>query len=111
MSPGEKSRCNECGHCCSVVVNIYPMSEHTVEWAMARGFRMIDSSDKYVAVEIPAKCPHLSSKSRCKLQHKKPETCRLYPSFLTEEELKRLGLRLDRILGKGCGYVNQATKE
>jgi Fe-S-cluster containining protein len=97
-------QCNQCGHCCRVIVNIIPMSEAAAVWATARGYTMLDSSDEFLCIEIPSVCPQLTEDNKCKLQDNKPLTCQQYPMFLKEEEITKLGIKKSRMLGQTCGF-------
>lgn len=100
-------QCNQCGHCCRVIVNIIPMSSAAVEWATARGYTCLDNSDKFLAIEIPSVCPQLTEDNKCLLQDKKPLTCREYPNFLRTTELEKMGLHRNRLIGRDCGYCTR----
>lgn len=102
-----KKLCRQCGHCCRVIVNIVPFNPSTATWASARGYRLIDSSEDYLAIEIPSVCPHLTSDNKCDMDDKKPETCKQYPQFLRQSELDKLGLKKNRLIGRDCGYCTR----
>jgi len=107
MSKKKNKECRRCTHCCRVIVNIIPMSSASVEWAAARGYKCLDSSEHYLAIEIPSVCPQLKD-GACLLEgDKKPSTCREYPSFLKETELAKMGLKRNRIIGNQCGYCTR----
>jgi len=103
-----EKHCNMCGHCCRVIVNIIPMSEESVTWAKARGYKCLDSSEKHLAIEIPSVCPQLDKDNKCLLEgDDKPVTCQQYPTFLKYQELDRMGLHRNRLIGKGCGFASK----
>lgn len=98
--------CRQCGHCCQCIVNIIPCDTNSIEWAMARGFKLLDSSEQYLAIEIPTRCPHLTEDNKCDMD-KKPVTCMQYPDFLRPSELAKMGLKKNRIIGRTCGYASR----
>lgn len=97
-------KCNMCGHCCRVIVNIIPYSNDSAEWAVKRGYKLLMTSEKFLAIEIPSVCPQLTDDNKCKLQEAKPQVCMDYPAFLNESDFKLIGIGRDDILGKSCGY-------
>lgn len=107
-----KHLCNRCGYCCKYIINIYPMSADTVEWAQARGFECLDSSEHYLMVRIPSPCPHLKMKKgkwSCTCDPK-PKSCVLYPRFLDNRKIAEMGLSFTRSLGSHCGYLSEFTE-
>jgi Fe-S-cluster containining protein len=104
MGEHKHNKCRMCGHCCQVVVNIIPYNQDAAVWATARGYKMLDSSENWLAIEIPSRCPQLTDDNKCRLEKKKPQTCQIYPRFLKPAELSNLGLDRNRLLGPDCGY-------
>jgi len=99
------SKCTNCGYCCIAVHHYIPYSRENLGWVRARGFKIIQASDKMIEIRMADQpCPQLEQgQTKCKIHRSKPKACRQYPEqvFLLA---KKYGLDPYKSLGPRCGY-------
>lgn len=105
--------CKRCGKCCIFDCHWLGFDdesekEMTIEWATARGYKIIQANDKVVQAQFRRECIQLELDCNdhhysCKLEKigKKPKQCRIWPMYYTSI---MEGLDISKIVPEGCGY-------
>jgi Fe-S-cluster containining protein len=72
------------------------------EWALARGFEIIQESGAFIEIRIEIPCPHLKN-GLCDIQNNKPEVCKTFPEGMAEFLISK-GLDPNKSFGPACGF-------
>ena len=63
------------------------LNKTTIDFYIARGFKVkIINRQKYI-VKIDNVCPHLTEDNKCDIQDSKPFNCRVYPEGVPKQTL------------------------
>ena len=86
-------RCRQCGKCCRwLLIGIRDFREVDTDFVKARGLKIVDVGDFYVALYATGpKCKHLGKDNKCKIYEDRPKSCKKYPQNLL-------------VTIPGCGY-------
>jgi len=80
-----------------------PTQSPAIEWAKARGFKMIQQNDHITEFWVPSVCPHLKE-GNCDLHGEhKPLACKEFPGSMIDF-WTRNGLDPNKSLGEACGF-------
>ena len=102
-----RRRCKKCGRCCLVMAEVMSNTMLTREWVEARGYTVTGFSDTHVAVHVPSRCPQYDDERGCLIYDKRPFACRIFPTNITDHDLRGTGLTADMLIPRGCGYLDQ----
>jgi len=88
MSGHWEGQCIKCVHCCLydvqwVMFNGEVEKLEAIEWADARGYKIIQITDLCLHAEFYNPCPQLQKDNKeCRLQDNKPVWCKKYPKMM-----------------------------
>lgn len=100
-------KCRQCGKCCTYNINWLNFNneeekQNAIEWAEARGHKIIQISNNLIQANYPSKCPHLKN-NLCELHENKPKWCQWYPHNM-HISAKQYNLDINLILTPECGF-------
>lgn len=99
--------CARCGFCCIYLSFIFENTPGVQEWLKARGFKVMQESDKAVEAVITNPCTQYDG-TGCRIQDHKPAACKEFPALASEKRKKYYadrGLDVRLSVPAECGYL------
>ena len=110
-----ENKCTSCGYCCIAVHHYIPYSKENLGWVRARGFKIIQASDKIIEIRMADQpCPQLENAPSledgytCKINNSKPKACKQYPDQVFALA-RKFNIDPYKSLGPNCGFRNNTT--
>lgn len=97
-----KGSCNRCTHCCTGIQVVMAGGQTMKEWALARGFEVLQEAGPYIETRIEIPCPHLKD-GLCDIHDNKPDVCKQFPEGMPEFLMSK-GLDFNISAGPQCGF-------
>ena len=105
-----KGKCNQCGGCCTLDFKFMGYNgaeekKNLIEWALARGYELVQGINGILQFKHINPCPHLDL-GRCNIQKDKPKLCSAFPFNIESDG----GLDPTLFTPPGCGFYPEEEK-